>query len=185
MYGCGEVALERVTDAQGMMGEDGRKRLEQTMGAFEVAFPQVWGAVYVTSLGSAPGLRQFGFWLLNRGAVVGAEITRPNENGVLMLIDPSARLAALTLGYQLERWLPEAALERVLGAGRREFLAGRLADGAVRIVDELGVVLRASLRAPAPATDDSRPAAPLAGLRRLRGGERSISTSTIQEGHES
>lgn len=87
------------------------------------------GRQRLASLGSGPALRQFGFWLLNRVALAGGEITRPNENGVLALIDPPVRLTSITLGCQLEPWLPEPALELVLASAIKDFQAGRLAEG--------------------------------------------------------
>jgi len=141
-------------------------------------------AVHCGSLGSAPALRQFGFWLLNRAALAEGEVTRPNENGVLLLLDPPARLAGLTLGYQLEAWLPEATLERVLTSARRGFRSGRLAEGAVRIMRELELALREVLRSPAVATRAEVSATPLDGLRRLRADEGTESIPNRSETHE-
>lgn len=184
VYGSGEVVLERVTDAQGVFGEAGKRWLEQAVAGFESSFPQAMVAVHVGALGSGPALRQFGFWLLNRSVLTAGEITRPNENGMLLLIDPPARLAGLTLGYQLEPWLSESVLERVLSAGRRDFQAGRMAEGGVRIIRALGMALRDSLRGPMPLADEAVPTAPLLGLRRLRRGGKSESTSHTPGHHE-
>jgi uncharacterized membrane protein YgcG len=171
-YGTGEVVVERVNDSGGALGDSGRLLLSAEVARLEACFPQVWAVVHLSALGSAPALRQFGFWLLNRAALAGGAITRPNENGVLLLIDPQARLVGLTLGYQLEPWLPEPELERVLAAARRDFQRGQLAGGAVRVIRELTAALQRSLQsAPvAAAGDGGVPTGPLAGLRRLRGG---------------
>ena len=169
VYGAAEVVLERVSDPQRALGERGRLGVERELARFETAFPRAFVALRVASLGSGPALRQFGFWLLNRAALDGGEITRPNENGVLVLIDPPARLTAITLGYQLEPWLPEAELEAILAVARREFQAGKLAAGAVRLVRELRAALGRSLLAPGAGAGAAAPPAPLAGLPLLRG----------------
>jgi uncharacterized membrane protein YgcG len=184
LYGAAEVVLERVSDPQRALGDAGRSWVEREVVRFETGFPQAFVAVRVASLGSGPALRQFGFWLLNRAALTDGEITRPNENGVLVLIDPPARLASITLGYQLEPWLPEAALEHVLASARKDFQAGRLAAGAVRLVQELGSTLRRSLRAPAAGEGDSVLPAPLAGLPKLRGRTEGESAHDTPSPHE-
>lgn|GEM_PF-2763088 len=93
--GTGEVVVERVNDISGVLGESGRSLLGAEVARLEACFPQVFVVVHLSALGSVPALRQFGFWLLNRAALAGGSIMRPNENGVLVLIDPTGPLAGL------------------------------------------------------------------------------------------
>ena len=127
-------------------------------------------------------LRLFGFWLLNRATLAGSGIMRPNENGVVVLIDAEARAASISIGYQLEPWLPEDGLESILATGRREFRNGRTADGAVTVVRALAAALRASLQS--PPHDAVVAKSPLHGLRRLRGRVESVRRPADTERHE-
>ncbi|MFN0126620.1 MAG: TPM domain-containing protein [Verrucomicrobiales bacterium] len=171
VYGASEVALERVNDSDGRLEADERSRLVAQLAAYESMFPQSFIVVHLGWFGSRTALRQFGFWLLNRGALVEGDAMRLNENGVVLMIDAEARLAGLTVGYQIEPWLPEAALEESLARGRTEFRDDRLGDGAVKVVTHLAAALRAALREPeAEIRKDWSRVNPLAGLRRLRSG---------------
>lgn len=101
-FGADAVFVERVTDAAGVLPEESRRRIELVLAEFERRFPQLFLMVYVGSLPRQTSLRQFAFWLMNRAAVSDVEITRPNENGVLLMIDAANHAAALTCGYFLE-----------------------------------------------------------------------------------
>ena len=54
---------------------------------FQRKFPQLFFAAYFGTFRELPSLRQFGFWLLNRGAFVDVDVQRPNEAGILLSVD--------------------------------------------------------------------------------------------------
>lgn len=182
VYGESEVVLTRVVDPGGVFESGGVGSLESEVAVFERSFPQAWMSVYAVSLGSAAALRQFGFWLLNRATPATGGVMRPNENGVLLVVDVEARAVSITIGYQLEPWLPEEVLAAVLAAGRRWFRKGRPAAGAAAVVQALAAALRASLQAPPHEAIAAR--SPLDGVPRLRGG-RKKDDSTAGARHES
>jgi len=182
VYGCSEGVVTRVMDGGGTLRADELERIEREVVGFERDFPQAWLSVSAVSLGSAVALRLFGFWLLNRATLAGSGITRPNENGVVVLIDAEARAASISIGYQLEPWLPEDGMESILATGRREFRKGRTAEGVVCVVRALATALRASLQSPPQESVVVR--SPLDGLRRLRSGGEPVRQPTDAESHE-
>ena len=72
------------------------------MERFGVSFPQMFVSVYTGSLGEISNLRQFGFWLLNRGVFEDVGVEKPNEAGILIVIDPDSKAAGMTFGYLLD-----------------------------------------------------------------------------------
>ncbi len=174
LYGEEDVLLERINDAGGVLDEAGRAAFTAARAALEKEFPQLFLAVFVGTLATLPTLRQFGFWLLNRGAIVGpqAETTRLNEYGLLVLADPEHCLLGVVTGYQIEPWLPEETISHVLEAARPAFPRQPLGVALARLVTKLARPLRHAARAARtrPPRAPRAVTSPLAGLRRLREG---------------
>jgi uncharacterized membrane protein YgcG len=142
IFGSDAVLLDRITDAAGVLTDAEMSRLNTALMQFEARFPQLFAVVYCGALPQQTALRQFGFWLLNRAAVCELDVTRPNENGALFIIDTHGRSAALVLGYFLECYLDERDSQRVLEAGRRDFQRGLWSAGICASLAELSVRLR-------------------------------------------
>lgn len=141
-FGGGPVAVERLTDADGLLTGRERGAIGVLQREFERQFPQLFLLVYVGSLPVPSGPRQFGFWLLNQAAVPSLDVMRPNEKGLLLVVDPGSGTAALTAGYFLECYLGQEELNGVLEAGRKAF--GR--QQFVRGIQDIARMLTARLR---------------------------------------
>ncbi len=141
-FGGDAVSLERVTNKAGQLNEEEVASLEQALDAFEREFPQLFVAVYSVALPVMASVRQFGFWLLNRAGINGVEITRPNENGALLVIDETSGQAGLVVGYLLECYFPEPELAEILEAARKDWSAGRMAAGVREVIAEFSKALK-------------------------------------------
>lgn len=177
VFGDDAVLLDRVTDAAGVLSHIEMERMTTALEQFEQRFPQLFAAVYCSALPPQTSLRQFGFWLLNRAAVCDLEATRPNENGVLFILDTHGRSAALVPGYFLECYLDGNDQQRVLEAARRDFQRSQWAAGIVAALHEMMRRLRRRAaeagRSPerfAPPQPAALPAAP--SFVRIREGHR-------------
>jgi uncharacterized membrane protein YgcG len=141
-FGSDAVSLERVNNKAGQLSEEEVASIEQALDGFERAFPQLFLAVYSVALPVMASVRQFGFWLLNRAGINGVEITRPNENGALLIIDETSGQAGLVVGYLLECYFPEPELAEILEAARKDWSAGRMAAGVLAIIAEFSKALK-------------------------------------------
>jgi uncharacterized membrane protein YgcG len=112
--GSNLVSLEALTDAAHCLRAREKELLKHDLEAFQQAFPQVFLAVYVGVLPTSPSPPEIAFWLLNQAAFQPADATRLNERAALLVIDPVARSAGLTVGYGLEPFLPRAKLHAIL-----------------------------------------------------------------------
>lgn len=132
-FGHGAVSVERLTDADGNFTQEERNAIGAVQAEFERRFPQLFLMVYVGSppVPASPG--QFGFWLLNHAAVPSLDVLRPNERGLVLVVNPLAGTAALTAGYFLENCLNQKELDALLRSGFREFSRGDYV-GAVRVI---------------------------------------------------
>lgn len=146
MFGSGEVKLRSLTDTAGMFRRKELDRLEHEMERFGMVFPQMFVAVYTGSLGEVANLRQFGFWLLNRGVFEDVGVEKPNEAGVLIVIDPDSKAAGMTFGYLLDAFFAEQDSFECLSRAHAHWLEGRHADGLLRVIQHLGKLLRKRCR---------------------------------------
>lgn len=132
LFGNEEIKLRSLTDAAGIFRRHERHFLEEAMDRISHRFPQIFVAIYTGNLGESGQLRQFGFWLLNRGVFEDVPIERPNENGILIVIDPDSMTAGMTHGYLLDPYLEEKDSFDCLSRAHAYWLEGRYADGALR-----------------------------------------------------
>jgi hypothetical protein len=91
MFGDGDVKLRSLTDTAGIFRRNECNRLEDEIERIGIVFPQVFVAVYTGSVGEIANLRQFGFWLLNRGLFEDIPMEKLNAAGVLIVIDPDSK----------------------------------------------------------------------------------------------
>lgn len=110
------VRLERVTDAAGCLRLADTQRLEQALDDFERQFPQCFFAVYIGALPAGLSVSELGFWLLNHGAFNTHQISKRNDFGMMLVIDPFVATASFTIGYALEPVFQSARLTALVNA---------------------------------------------------------------------
>lgn len=146
LFGNEEIKLRSLTDAAGIFRRHERDLLEEAMDKISHTFPQIFVAIYTGSLGESGQLRQFGFWLLNRGVFEDVPIEKPNENGILIVIDPDSKAAGMTHGYLLDPYLEEQDSFECLSRAHAYWLEGRYAEGALRSLRALEQLLKKRCR---------------------------------------
>lgn len=107
LFGDEDVILKKFSDAAGVLRRKERDEMHKVLERFEKKFPQLFFSIYVGAFDDVPSLRQFGFWLLNRAAYSDVDVDRPNENGILLVLDVNGKAAAMTFGYALMPYLDE------------------------------------------------------------------------------
>jgi len=142
LYGTEAVVAARLMDVEGVLPAEARASMEGTLDAFEMRFPQLFLLMYLGPLPAPVSPRQFAFWLLNHAAVPELDAMRPNERGLLLLVDPQGGTAVLTGGYFLENFITQEELDAVLrpavrDLGRREYPAA-----LAMVSDGLGSLLK-------------------------------------------
>ena len=141
VYGDRCVQMERLHDDAHCLLKNDRSQVQAAMDSFERRFPQLFFACYLSQLPEQARLPELGFWLLNYAAILSVDIDRPNENAVLLVIDPQARRAQLSLGYFAEQLLEDVHLERALATARPWFANGDYGTAIVAVVRQLGKAL--------------------------------------------
>jgi uncharacterized membrane protein YgcG len=137
-FGGGDVRLRKLTDSAGVLRRADRQRVEAAMERFERRFPQLFFAMHTGGkFHETAHLRQFGFWLLNRGAFEDVSVERPNEAGILLVLDAEAKAAGISFGYLLDGFLDDGDTFECLSRAHAYWLEGRYADGVLRLMAQL------------------------------------------------
>lgn len=186
MFGDSEVKLRTLTDTAGIFRRNDRDRLEDEMERFAIEFPQMFVAVYTGSLGEIANLRQFGFWLLNRGLFEDVPVEKPNEAGILIVIDPDSKAAGMTFGYLLDPFFEEQDSFECLSRAHSHWLEGRYSEGVLRTLGHLRKLLRKRCRQVRrdPEKYERKVATPVAVgdlVRKIRGGNRPAASRMDKE----
>jgi hypothetical protein len=141
-HGGDDVSVRRLADMAGLLRRSERVKVEAALDEFGRLFPQLFFAIHTGSGHGCGNLRQFGFWLLNRAAFEDVLVDRPNEGGVLLVIDAEAKAASMTWGYLLDPFLTEEDTFLCLSRAHAYWLEGHFAEGMIRVISQLQLILR-------------------------------------------
>ncbi|MFV1994304.1 MAG: TPM domain-containing protein [Verrucomicrobiales bacterium] len=187
-FGDDFILLDRLTDAAHCLRANERTALEAVFDEFEKEFPQLFCAAYIGLLPELTSIRQFGFWLINHAAVAEVDISRPNEQGVFIVLDLQSRVLNVTLGYSVERFLSERDLEKCLKVARPHLFSSDYQRGLSVFMKRLSRVLRKRSRqaakkpgrfAPPPPSPLGRPV-----FRKLRDHQEMGGSEETAPGHD-
>ena len=139
IFGSEDVNLNKFTDAAGVFRMKDREPMRQVLKKFEARFPQLFVSIYLAAFEDLESLRQYGFWMLNRAKYVDTE--RPNETGILILVDVNAKGASISYGYALMPYLDEDSTFAALAVGHPMFLQGDYPGALKAIIQKLELIL--------------------------------------------
>ncbi len=103
-----------LTDRTGRMALDEMTQLRAALRLFQKKFPQSIFSIFVTELPRGTAVAEYAFWMANRAKFNSGEKTEGENFNLLLVIDLTGNTAALTVGYGLERYVPEQDLKSVL-----------------------------------------------------------------------
>lgn len=141
-YGANQVQLSRIHDAAACLRKQERDDLAEALDHLEMKFPQMLFCAYLGSLPSNVSMSELGFWLLNHGQVKGAEYARPNENGILLILDMNTKQIGVSMGYFAETLISEEDAYRALMHARPNLINAEYGEALERIFLRLSRVLR-------------------------------------------
>ena len=140
-FGGNALKHRRLTDSAGILRRGERGHVEAAMERLTRRLPQVFVAVYTGALGGVADMRQFGFWLLNRTTFENVPADATNDAAILITIDPESKAAGMVFGYLLDPFLDEADTFECLSRGHAHWLEQRYAEGLVKTIAHLEVIL--------------------------------------------
>jgi len=145
-YGAEEVRMRRLNDAAGVLRLKERQRVEKWMDQFEVNFPQLFFSVYYCTLDKRTNIRQFGMWLLNHAAYEDVDIGRPNDGGIMLVVDLNTKVVSLSYGYLLDFFITEEESFNILAKAHPHLLQGNHMKAMGLIIKRISQLLKKRAR---------------------------------------
>ncbi len=131
-----------VTDFDEVLSAAETRRVTRALRQFRERFPQTQLAVLFGTAPATVPLRTWVWWLFNRSQFSLALDKGFVNRDILLVIDPTRRQAALTIGYGLEPFVGKRDLTDALAAGRVALEAGEWAEACREILIALDHSLR-------------------------------------------
>lgn len=138
VFGTNRVILNRIHDAVHCLRKQDRDNLSETVNMLELKFPQILFCAYLGALPSHLSLSELGFWLLNHGQVKGSQYVRPNENGILIVMDLNSKHVGVSMGYFVESILAEEEIYKALLSARPYLVNSEYGEALEHIFLKLG-----------------------------------------------
>ena len=135
-----------VTDFSGCLGESERKRLVRAVANFRDRFPQSrLVVVFRASREDFPLGAQL-FWLFNSSGLASDDCKEGRNRDILVGIDTARDIAGLTIGYGLEPFLGQDALDHVMQLAVPHLQEGEYAAGVRDIIEGLNRLMEGVCR---------------------------------------
>lgn len=123
------------------------KELIKRIQALQLRFPQVRIQVLFHHFPADHPFALYIFWIFNLGHISRDEEKAGNNRSILLAVDPIASKSAATIGYGLEPFLAEDALDHLLDEAAPAWTDQAWAEGVGVFLEGLGTLLEAAAHA--------------------------------------
>jgi len=140
-FGIMPRLLPGVSDLASLLHSRDHRRIEDATARLRARFPQVTFSIATVRLHPAQPLTAYSFWLFNRGGIC-REVNRGAlSRDLLLTIDAESARATLMIGYGLEPFVSQSALQELIRPATTEFTAQRWVDGIISVIDRTAAAL--------------------------------------------
>lgn len=133
-------AFDALIDVEGVARVE-EHQVRAVIGEFVERFPQLRVVVCILRLSPGTDIRQFGHWMMNASPLAAGETTLDRRRTLMLIMDLDSSDAGITLGYDLEAFLGEAAARSALVSAAPQLATGRFTEGIRVLLKEIGCVL--------------------------------------------
>ena len=136
-----------ICDSSGALTPVESKRLRRQIDKIADRFPQVRVQIIFRHFTDGHPIRLHAFWMFNLGALSSETEKHAANRRILLLVDPVAAEAALTVGYGLEPFVTDEELDDLLEMAEDGWRSKEWQAGALTLLDGLEALLeRAAVR---------------------------------------
>ena len=140
-FGGNQVVMQKVHDAADCLRVSDSRDIRRYIEHLESRFTQLLFVIYLGELNESIPISELGFWLLNQAKIEGAGNSRPNDNGILLILDVEKKQVGVSLGYLTETLLSEEDCLRALMVSRSFFINGEFGDGVIAFLKKVEKLL--------------------------------------------
>jgi uncharacterized membrane protein YgcG len=130
-----------LTDSSRVLRRSAADRVRRALEHFHRRFPQLAAHVVLRDFLPKYPIELQAFWLFNTAGLCKAQDKAGCCRTILLAIDPPQGLAALTLGYGLEPFVRDEALDRLLELAGPAWRGGHFASGILTVLQGLEALL--------------------------------------------
>lgn len=135
-----------VTDFSGCLSKAEEKRLLKEVNLFQQRFPQSRLAVVIRAFSEDFPLGAQLFWLFNTAGLASEDSKLGKNRDILIGIDSQQNLAGITIGYGLEPFLGQEALDHLMQLAAPQLQLDDYAAGALAIIRGLSKLMEGVCR---------------------------------------
>jgi len=136
--------MPNMQDASVILSPRELRKLKAHVRKLEDRFPQVRWHLVVQNLPLDRPIDLYAFWIFNSG-MLAMEADKGAENrDIMVLLDPSSHRVAMMVGYGLEPFLQQQALDHLLSSIEPMWSAGQWLAGFLALLDGLDALLESA-----------------------------------------
>jgi uncharacterized membrane protein YgcG len=126
-----------ISDSHRLLDSAGAAKIKRASEALCRKFPQLTLQIVLHPFPTEHPFSLHAFWLFNAGAFAGDAKRGADNHAILLAIDPKRLEAAIVVGYGLEDFLGEKALDHLLELASPFWQQHRWSDGIMTVLDGL------------------------------------------------
>jgi uncharacterized membrane protein YgcG len=161
--------LRKFIDFEGHLTREDIKTGQRALEKLRAHFPQITVCTCVAIVPEGVSISEFGFWLFNQSVPNGPRLVERRLHSILLNVDPDRCEAALTVGYGLDPFVDDAALEQCLAKIQKPLAAENYGKAITKLCTALRPILTRGLEQASGAIAEH-----LAGKKRQQHGERQL-----------
>lgn len=135
------IAANGITDLSETLQGSDEKAIRAASATFSRRFPQCTLFFVLNRFPPQFPLSMHLFWLFNAGELSDETHKRGHNRDILIGLDPEQQCAGLIVGYGLEPFLPQTALERVLECATPQLQRGQFCAALTTIISQLSQLM--------------------------------------------
>jgi uncharacterized membrane protein YgcG len=135
-----------LTDLTRTITSADQKAIQRRLQSFERRFPQCQIHILVNTFSDTFPPASHLFWLFNSAGLSRTENRRGHNRDILIGIDPVQQWAGFIIGYGLEPFLGQEALDHILERASPRLDAGQTSDAISEIILHLGELMEGVCR---------------------------------------
>ncbi|MGE9268085.1 MAG: TPM domain-containing protein [Verrucomicrobiales bacterium] len=114
LLGPTPILIGGISDAPKLLSKKQLRKLEQARHAFQLRFPQSRLNIVLRLLPDQLPFHTLIFWLFNTAGLSEEASRRGHNRDLLIVIDPAQQKAGIMVGYGLEPFIPQKALDHLI-----------------------------------------------------------------------
>ena len=134
-------SLRKFIDYEGHLSREDIKRAQSGMEKLRKAFPQITLCTCVATVPDELTPSEFGFWLFNQSIPDGPRMEDRRLHSILLCIDTTNEEASLTVGYGIDPFIDDVALESCLTKIKKPLRSGDYGGAIIKLCRVLEKVL--------------------------------------------